>query len=93
MKVDRCVCLSVSFEQLKAVALASGLDFETLKARTRCCSNCSLCAPYVRRMLETGETVFVLDRKNPAPVAGKTVVSGVCGLGVSKPEPKNANGT
>lgn len=90
MKVDRCVCHSLPFDQLKAVAAASNLDFDALKERTRCCSNCSLCEPYVRRMLETGETAFILDRKNPAPVAGNTAVVGVvqCGLSVDKTEQK-----
>lgn len=74
MNVDRCVCLSVSFERLKAVAAADRLDFDGLKAATRCCTSCQMCEPYVRRMLKTGETVFTLDRKHPAPAAGITSV-------------------
>src|SRR5688572_27429073 len=84
MKVDRCVCLPMTFERLKAVAEQNKLDLDALKAKTNCCMACKMCEPYVRRMLETGETAFLLDRKNPAPIAGKTLA---IGLGVSKPQP------
>lgn len=55
------------------MAEQGGLDFDALQAKTRCCTACKMCEPYVRRMLLTGETVFPLDRRNPAPVAGKTL--------------------
>lgn len=70
MKVDRCVCHSITFERLKAIADQDALDLEGLRARTRCCSSCRMCEPYIRRMLRTGETVFPLDADNPALLAG-----------------------
>jgi hypothetical protein len=76
MRVDRCVCVQVTFERLKAMADDGRLDFEALRARSQCCSACKMCEPYVRRMLLTGETSFALDRKNPAPVAGKALGMG-----------------
>jgi bacterioferritin-associated ferredoxin len=58
MPVDRCVCRSLPFESLKAIAAARSLDFDGLKAATGCCTGCSLCEPYVRLMLQTGRTSF-----------------------------------
>jgi bacterioferritin-associated ferredoxin len=83
MKVDRCVCMTMSFEQLKAVAAEKGVDFNGLKEATGCCSSCKMCEPYIRRMLETGETAFILDRKHPAPVAGRTTVVGGTVVGLN----------
>ena len=60
MKVDRCVCLSLTFAHLKRVAAERSLDFDALRQETRCASNCRLCESYIRRMLRTGETVFPL---------------------------------
>ena len=75
MKVDRCVCLSLSFSQLKEVAEKGCLDFEGLQRATRCSTKCRMCEPYVRRMLATGETEFRLDATHPAPVAGGSLAS------------------
>lgn len=64
MRVDRCVCLNLSLEQLKSVADECGADFEELRRRTGCCSSCGLCEPYIRLMLETGKTRFALLRQH-----------------------------
>jgi hypothetical protein len=82
MKVDRCVCLPMTFERLKSLADEQRLDLDSLKAKTQCCMSCKMCEPYIRRMLETGETAFLLDRKNPAPIAGKSLT---IGLGTTTP--------
>lgn len=58
MAVDRCVCHEVSFAKLKAIAQRKGLDFDGLQRATACGSSCGLCEQYIRRMLETGRTVF-----------------------------------
>lgn len=59
MKIDRCYCYQQTFEALKAVADQTGADsVEALQAHVTFGENCQLCHPYVRRMLETGETVF-----------------------------------
>ena len=34
------------------------LDLESLMDRTGCGAQCGLCRPYLRRMLQTGETEF-----------------------------------
>ena len=65
MNVDRCVCHSMTFEELKAVARAGQLDFDALQARTGCCTGCRMCEPYVRRMLRTGETRIPLMGGDP----------------------------
>lgn len=56
MHVDRCVCFDVGFATLKAYARAHRCGLEGLTARFGCGRGCGLCVPYIRRMLETGET-------------------------------------
>ena len=57
--IDRCYCYQQSFDDLKMTAKATGSDtVEALQAHITFGENCQLCHPYVRRMLETGETVF-----------------------------------
>jgi bacterioferritin-associated ferredoxin len=59
MRIDRCYCYQVPFDRLKDVAEATGADsIEALQAHVCFGKNCQLCHPYVRRMLETGTTVF-----------------------------------
>lgn len=57
--VDRCICLDVTFARLKQMSEREGLSLEQLKARTGCCTGCTMCEPYVRLMLRTGRTEFV----------------------------------
>ena len=56
MAVDRCVCWDLTFAELRKIADAASLDFDGLVDRTGCCTGCTTCEPYVRRMLQTGET-------------------------------------
>ncbi len=59
MKIDRCVCFQVTFSTLKGVAReVSCSRLEELQRHITFGQNCKLCHPYVRRMLETGETTF-----------------------------------
>jgi bacterioferritin-associated ferredoxin len=59
MKIDRCYCYQQTFEKLKQVSEATGAaSVEALQTHVTFGENCQLCHPYVRRMLETGETVF-----------------------------------
>lgn len=70
LQIERCVCVNVSFAELLESSRAEGLDQEGLERRFGCCRGCGLCAPYVRRMLRTGETCFnelLSDRDEPAP--------------------------
>ena len=69
MRIDRCICHQVTFEELRRrCERDSGTDFDTLQREFRCGTGCGLCAPYVRRMLRTGATVFhqvVTERDEP----------------------------
>jgi len=57
--VDRCVCFERTFAELLRVARATGADtLEALQEETEFGFACRMCNPYVRRMLETGETHF-----------------------------------
>ena len=68
MRIDRCYCYQVPFDRLKATAEATGAaSVEALQAHVTFGENCQLCHPYVRRMLETGTTVFdeVIEAEDP----------------------------
>jgi bacterioferritin-associated ferredoxin len=68
MNIDRCYCFQQTFAELKTVAEATGAEtVEALQERVVFGRNCQLCHPYVRRMLETGETAFdrVIEEGRP----------------------------
>jgi NAD(P)H-nitrite reductase large subunit len=70
MRMDRCVCHDVTFAELKRHAEEHGATFADLQREFRCGTGCGLCAPYVRRMLRTGQVVFtqiVTARDEPVP--------------------------
>ncbi len=56
--VSGCVCKATSFEELLARATASRWDLSDLMRETGCGAQCGLCRPYLRRMLDTGQTEF-----------------------------------
>ncbi|MEZ4699849.1 MAG: (2Fe-2S)-binding protein [Rhodothermales bacterium] len=59
IRIDRCVCHGFTFAEIKREADAAGLTrLDELRARGLCGNGCGLCHPYLRRMLETGETAF-----------------------------------
>lgn len=60
MHVDRCVCHNRSLAELKTLAAAQSLDASALSQHTGCGTSCTLCLPYIRLMLATGETVIPL---------------------------------
>jgi len=69
MTIDRCYCYDQTFADLKTVADETGADsIEALQAHVTFGENCQLCHPYVRRMLDTGQTVFheVLESDDPS---------------------------
>lgn len=53
-----CLCRRTSFADLLPLARAGGWTLETLVTETGCGGQCGLCRPYLRRMLETGQTAF-----------------------------------
>lgn len=59
MNIDRCYCYDETFAHLKRVAEENDAEsVEALQAHVQFGENCQLCHPYVRRMLETGDTAF-----------------------------------
>lgn len=66
MAVTRCLCLNLTFVELHDLAQREGLDFNGLRDRSRCCTGCGMCEPYVRVMLNTGKTSFQVFRSGEA---------------------------
>jgi len=57
--VDRCICFSRTFSELKSLADEHRLsDLASLQSVAEFGRRCGLCKPYVLRMLESGRTVF-----------------------------------
>ena len=56
--VTMCVRQGQPLARLLPLARAHGWDLEALARETGCGAGCGLCRPYLRRMLETGETEF-----------------------------------
>lgn len=58
-RVTKCICHDRSFKQIKTYARENNITtVEELQQRKICSSGCSMCAPYVELMLQTGETSF-----------------------------------
>lgn len=51
VKVDRCICFNVSFEEIKN-KIKEGIIMEDIKKTIPCCTKCRLCTPYIERMME-----------------------------------------
>ncbi len=59
MLIDRCLCLGVTFRQLKEQAdRTAHTRLEDLQVVMPFGTGCGLCKPYVREMLRTGVTEF-----------------------------------
>jgi bacterioferritin-associated ferredoxin len=59
--VDRCICFSKSFSELKSLAQQHGArDVAALQTVAEFGLRCGLCKPYVQRMLSTGQTDFAV---------------------------------
>ena len=58
MNIDRCICTGLTFAQVLAHARARGWDLPAVRQELGAGANCGLCRPYLRRTLDTGETVF-----------------------------------
>ena len=62
--VDRCICFSRTFEELKRIAeRENASDVATLQTHAEFGQKCGLCKPYVARMLESGRTRFPVMRQ------------------------------
>jgi len=53
--VKMCVCHGVTFKEVVAAQLK---DLDQIKNEFGCGTSCGTCLPYLKRMLETGETEF-----------------------------------
>jgi len=58
VSVTQCLCRRIPFARLLPIARERGWVLEDLIRETGCGGQCGLCRPYLRRMLETGETSF-----------------------------------
>ena len=58
IKVTMCVCRQFPFARLLPLARVRRWDLADVMRETGCGDNCGLCRPYLRRMLETGQTEF-----------------------------------
>ena len=68
MAVTRCTCFSYTFAELKEIAEKEGITkLSALAQKTRCCTGCGSCAPYVQEMLRTGHTVFAIKKAKERP--------------------------
>ena len=56
--ITMCVCQRMPFERLLPVARERQWEMADIMRETLCGAGCGLCRPYLRRMLETGQTVF-----------------------------------
>ena len=57
--VDRCICSSISFQEVRDIAEKKGYKTtKELQDAQVCCRHCKLCEPYISEMLVTGQTSF-----------------------------------
>lgn len=67
IQIDRCLCFNQSFAALQAQAQKHHCTTLADLQDVICFGKkCRLCHPYVRRMLQTGETVFYEILREPA---------------------------
>ena len=65
------MCYPHSFASLKRIAQKQGWQsVADITAAVGCGGGCGLCRPYLRRMLETGETAFDALLAEPKDKAG-----------------------
>jgi len=59
IRIDRCVCVDVTFERMRVFADKEGVaDVEPLRRAFGCAESCGLCEPYIEQMLETRTVIF-----------------------------------
>jgi len=58
-RVNRCVCHRRTFEELKEYAEHNDIDTAAELVENRLCGcGCGMCVPYVKLMLQTGQSTF-----------------------------------
>lgn len=58
IRIDRCVCTGQTFATLCQRAKGSGWTFEQTCEQTDASQHCTMCRPYLRAALKTGQVVF-----------------------------------
>lgn len=58
IRIDRCLCTGMAFEEVKRLKDELGLSFEALTAQTGAGRQCTLCQIYLAWMHADGRTVF-----------------------------------
>lgn len=59
IKIDRCICYNVTFEEIKKLMNEKHLKtIEDIQMHIEVSQNCKLCRPYILKMIDTGQTVF-----------------------------------
>lgn len=59
LRIDRCVCVQVTFAQMRAFADTHGVaDVAQLSNTFGCAQRCGLCEPYIEQMLKSRTVVF-----------------------------------
>lgn len=59
MPINRCICHKITFEELLQIAREKGLKtVEELQREKVGSTQCKLCEPYLKKMLQTGQTSF-----------------------------------
>ena len=56
--ITRCVCRNFPFDRLLALVRSRRWVLEDVVAQTGCGDECGLCRPYLRAMIDTGQTEF-----------------------------------
>ncbi len=59
LRIDRCVCVQVTFAQMRVFADTHGAaDVAQLRNAFGCAERCGLCEPYIQQMLGSRTVVF-----------------------------------
>jgi len=58
MRIDRCVCTNQSFDDLVKWAKRASMNADQLADACGASQRCGMCRPYLKRAIETGQTVF-----------------------------------
>jgi len=71
LNITMCVCRRMPFARLLPLARKHHWDLAAVMFETGCGDQCGLCRPYLRKMLDTGETEFheiLADSGSTSPV-------------------------
>ncbi len=67
-RIIKCICHGTTFARLRKISESEKLfSIEKLQRRATFAENCRRCVPYIKLMLETGQTEFDLLDEEPDP--------------------------